>query len=148
MANNEVTQHAPDYRRAKLAYDAYCRQTGGESLATGDILPPFEVLREPIKEAWNAAAMALGLDSDQAIIQERKSMRRAIRLNAAFELRNALLENEIGELVNVVECLLKATVQDPVEDLEVARRYALDVLQNIMGPAEQPTDDKEARDDA
>lgn len=141
MGNSAVSQHAPHFRRAKLAYEAYCRQTGGKSLATGDTLPPFEVLREPIKEAWNTAAMALALDSDQAIVQERKSMRRAVRLNAAFDLRNALLENEIGQLVDVVECLLKATAEDPVEDLTVARRYALDVLQNIMGPAEQSDDE-------
>ena len=39
------------YRVAKIAYDAYCRQTGGVSLITGEKLPEFEKLKPAIKDA-------------------------------------------------------------------------------------------------
>lgn len=58
----ELTQE--HYRRGKVGYDAYCRQTGGKSLVTGDALPPFEALRQEIKDAWAAVGIALSLDSD------------------------------------------------------------------------------------
>jgi hypothetical protein len=43
---------------AKVAYEAYCKSTGGKSLITGDILPPFEALPAAIKEAWVEATYA------------------------------------------------------------------------------------------
>ncbi len=56
-----TTEH---YRRAKVAYQAYCKQTGGKSLITGDVLPTFEALRAQLKDAWAAVAIALSLDDD------------------------------------------------------------------------------------
>lgn len=55
------------YRRAEVAYSAYCKQTGGKSLATGDVLPSFDVLRQSIKDAWAASAIALSLDSEMDV---------------------------------------------------------------------------------
>lgn len=62
------------YRRAKMAYDAYCKQTGGKSLISGDVLPAFDALRGEIKDAWAAAAIALSLDADR---QHRESVKRS-----------------------------------------------------------------------
>jgi hypothetical protein len=53
------------YRRAQIAYDAYCKQTGGKSLVSGDKLPPFDGLRPSIKDAWAASAIALSLDFER-----------------------------------------------------------------------------------
>lgn len=47
------------YRLAKIAYEAYCRQTNWKSLVTGDQLPQFEDLRQEIKDAWWVAAQAV-----------------------------------------------------------------------------------------
>lgn len=44
----------------KLAYDAYCKQTGGVSLISGDKLPAFDALKQEIREAWAAAYIAVG----------------------------------------------------------------------------------------
>lgn len=49
-------------RRAKLAYEAYRAHTGGVSLASGQKIPPFDMLRPEIQDAWGASATAL--DSD------------------------------------------------------------------------------------
>jgi hypothetical protein len=49
-----------DYGYAKIAYDAYCKQTGGVSLIGGDKLPSFVDLKPEIQDAWWAAAYALG----------------------------------------------------------------------------------------
>lgn len=48
-----------NYDTAKIAYDAYCKQTGGKSLISGDYLPAFETLRQDIQDAWWAAADAV-----------------------------------------------------------------------------------------
>jgi hypothetical protein len=50
------------YQLARVAYDAYVKQAGGVSLATGAKLPPFDELSQPIKDAWVAAAEAVTLD--------------------------------------------------------------------------------------
>ena len=50
------------YRVAKIAYDAYCKQTGGVSLVSGDKLPEFVNLKSAIKDAWCAATIAIHLD--------------------------------------------------------------------------------------
>jgi len=44
---------------AKVAYDAYCTSTGGVSLISGDKLPEFDKLKDEIKAAWAAAALAV-----------------------------------------------------------------------------------------
>jgi hypothetical protein len=51
-----------DYRLAKIAYEAYVKQAGGISLATGDKLPAFELLGGEIQDAWAAAAIAVRFD--------------------------------------------------------------------------------------
>ena len=71
------------YRRAAIAYDAYCKQTGGKSLVTGDTLPAFDVLRPAIKDAWAASAIALSLDADMAV--RRGDGREGMPLRAAVE---------------------------------------------------------------
>lgn len=48
-----------DYYFAKIAYDAYCKQTGGLSLVSGDKLPDFHSLKQSIQDAWRAAAEAV-----------------------------------------------------------------------------------------
>lgn len=48
-----------NYKFAKIAYDAYCQQTGGKSLITGDLLPQFEELKQSIQDAWYSAAAAV-----------------------------------------------------------------------------------------
>ena len=47
------------YTLAKIAYAAYCTQTGGISLVSGDKLPEFDSLRQDIQDAWFAAAEAV-----------------------------------------------------------------------------------------
>lgn len=53
----ELTQD--HYDGGKAGYDAYCKQTGGKSLVTGDPLPPFEALKPSIKDAWAAAYIGI-----------------------------------------------------------------------------------------
>lgn len=43
----------------KVAYEAYCQQTGWKSLATGQDLPKWVDLRAEIKEAWDISAHAV-----------------------------------------------------------------------------------------
>lgn len=48
-----------NYEVAKIAYDAYCKSTGGVSLISGDKLPEFEKLKQSIQDAWYDAAEAV-----------------------------------------------------------------------------------------
>lgn len=43
----------------KVAYEAYCKSSGGVSLVSGDKLPEFENLSDSIKTAWRASAQAV-----------------------------------------------------------------------------------------
>lgn len=54
---NKIEQRHLD--GGKLAYDAYCKQTGGVSLVSGDKLPEFAALKREIQEAWAAVYIAL-----------------------------------------------------------------------------------------
>lgn len=47
------------YYLAQVAYDAYCKQTGGVSLISGDKLPEFDKLKLEIRDAWYAASEAV-----------------------------------------------------------------------------------------
>jgi hypothetical protein len=47
---------AEDDRLGEIAYTAYCANTGGRSLATGDDLPPWRELGDEYRTAWIAAA--------------------------------------------------------------------------------------------
>ena len=47
----------PDY--GKIAYEAYCLSSEGRSLISGAALPKWENLRDDIRNAWEAAAMAV-----------------------------------------------------------------------------------------
>lgn len=47
----------PSY--GKIAYDAYCKSSGGVSLVSGAKLPEWAVLSDEIKQAWEAAAEAV-----------------------------------------------------------------------------------------
>lgn len=55
----ENTDSTKDLSMAKTAYQAYIKQTGGVSLISGDKLPEFEALKDSIKAAWTAAALAV-----------------------------------------------------------------------------------------
>jgi hypothetical protein len=48
-----------NYEVAKIAYDAYCKSTGGVSLISGDKLPEFEKLKQSIQDAWYDSAEAV-----------------------------------------------------------------------------------------
>ena len=43
----------------KVAYDAYCKSSGGVSLVSGAKLPKWAALSEDIKRAWACAAEAV-----------------------------------------------------------------------------------------
>jgi len=61
-----MTSQAVDELLGQAAYEAYCTQTGGRSLATGDDLPLWDVLESKYKDAWVAAARAV-----EALVGER-----------------------------------------------------------------------------
>lgn len=82
------------YRLAGVAYDAYCKQAGGKSLATGDTLPAFEVLRAAIKDAWAASAIAIASDMHRTAITDRIE----IDPGRVYALRtNAILSHDACE---------------------------------------------------
>ena len=64
------------YRVGNIAYSAYIKQSGGVSLISGDKLPPFENLKQPIKDAWAAAGIAVNLDAE---MQHRRAMKESTR---------------------------------------------------------------------
>ena len=64
-----TTEH---YRVGKIGYDAYCKQTGGVSLISGDKLPEFEKLKSSIQDAWVAVGIAVHLDADHQSILSRR----------------------------------------------------------------------------
>ena len=43
----------------KIAYDAYCEQTGGKFTGSSDKLPGFPELKPEIQNAWLAAVNAV-----------------------------------------------------------------------------------------
>ena len=43
----------------QIAYEAYCKQTGGRSAVTGAPLPTWDQQSDAIKAAWEAAAQAV-----------------------------------------------------------------------------------------
>lgn len=43
----------------KVAYEAYCCKTGWKSLVSGAQLPSWDELKQEIRDAWEAAAMAV-----------------------------------------------------------------------------------------
>jgi thioredoxin reductase len=43
----------------QVAYEAYCKKTGGKSAVTGESLPAWEDQSSEIREAWEAAAKAV-----------------------------------------------------------------------------------------
>ena len=51
-----MTSQQADDKLGKLAYDAYCMQTGGVSLISGVTLPPWDGLQTKYQTAWIAAA--------------------------------------------------------------------------------------------
>lgn len=58
----ELTQK--HFENGKVAYNAYCQQTGGVSLISGDELPEFGALGLSIREAWAAVYIAIALKED------------------------------------------------------------------------------------
>jgi hypothetical protein len=44
---------------AEIAYEAYRANSGGKSLVSGQPIPAFAELPEPIRAAWTAAADAV-----------------------------------------------------------------------------------------
>lgn len=90
------------YERAAIAYDAYCKQTGGKSLVSGDKLPSFDSLRQEIKDAWAASAIALSLEADRTI---RSLAHRAAFGDQCYQDRceNAYVEQAVMKKA-VAEC--------------------------------------------
>lgn len=43
----------------EIAYEAYRAKSGGVSLVSGQAIPAFADLTDPIKEAWEAAGSAV-----------------------------------------------------------------------------------------
>lgn len=43
----------------KIAYDRYREKAGGRSLVTDDPLPFWDDLTQPVRDAWDAAGMAV-----------------------------------------------------------------------------------------
>lgn len=60
-----------NYDLARTAYNAYCVQTGGKSLVSGDRLPDFWELRVEIQDAWWAAADAVAQQMANALQRVR-----------------------------------------------------------------------------
>jgi hypothetical protein len=54
-----MTSAAGDDRLGKLAYDAYCTQTGGVSLVSGETLPPWDGLTGALQTAWITVGRAV-----------------------------------------------------------------------------------------
>jgi hypothetical protein len=48
----------------QIAYQAYCENSGGVSLVSGDGLPAWAALPPRIREAWEAAATAVIMGVD------------------------------------------------------------------------------------
>lgn len=62
----------PEMHFAKIAYDAYCKSTGGVSLISGDKLPDFDALKDEIKRAWLAAATAVEVEYEKVFHGENQ----------------------------------------------------------------------------
>jgi hypothetical protein len=43
----------------KIAYEAYCKFSGGKSLVSGEQLPTWDNQDSKIRDAWRAAAQAV-----------------------------------------------------------------------------------------
>jgi len=59
-----MTMQANDEKFGRIAYEAYCANTGGRSLATGDDLPPWDQLGDEYKTAWIAAAQEVRMNAN------------------------------------------------------------------------------------
>jgi hypothetical protein len=64
-----------NYDLAKIAYDAYCKATGGVSLISGAKLPEFQDLRQAIQDAWWEASAAAG----NAVMDKLQEAQEALR---------------------------------------------------------------------
>jgi hypothetical protein len=86
---------------------------------------------ERIREYW--------LNPHPAEQQGKTATVRSIRRQAAYELRNDLLEDEMGQAWSALDALLKATADGATPDeLAEARKYAEMVQEDCAGPAEEP----------
>ena len=86
---------------------------------------------ERIREYW--------LNPQPAEQQSSFAAVRSIRKQAAYELRNNLLEDEISSLWSVVNTFLSATAEGAKpEALAKARKYAESVQEDATGPAAEP----------
>jgi hypothetical protein len=54
-----MTSQRRDLTLGRAAYDAYCMQTGGRSLVSGDDLPSWDTLDSKYHDAWITAARAV-----------------------------------------------------------------------------------------
>jgi hypothetical protein len=50
-----------DVYLAELAYNAYCDTTGWKSAVTGAKLPPFTSASDVVRDAWEAASVAVAV---------------------------------------------------------------------------------------
>lgn len=109
---------AEHYRRAAIAYNAYCKQTGGKSLVSGEKLPAFDALNQRIKDAWAASAIALSLDFERETEHQREM--------AAFGQQ---CYQDRCENAYVEQSVMKKTVTEAEE--AVARR-CVEIAQEVV----------------
>jgi len=55
----------------KIAYEAYCKATGGKSLISGDELPAWEALKPEIQNAWTQAGLAVEYETTKPRLRPR-----------------------------------------------------------------------------
>lgn len=58
---NKQTRHMTPIL-GKIAYEAYCAKTNWKSLVSGADLPQWGALKPEIKDAWEAAAIAVATE--------------------------------------------------------------------------------------
>ncbi|MEP6963341.1 MAG: hypothetical protein ABI995_14765 [Acidobacteriota bacterium] len=103
------------FEMGQIAYEGYIKQSGGVSLATGDKLPPFAELKQPIKDAWAASAIAVSLSASMRIRSRKVSLIDAIAsamLNARGNRRG------VPQIVNVLEMVPAHIRADAVDDAD------------------------------
>lgn len=60
-----MNEHVYKPALGQIAYEAYRRESGGMSLATGDLIPLWAGLPANIRAAWDAGAQAVAAYLDR-----------------------------------------------------------------------------------
>ncbi len=124
----------------KVAYEAYCQQTGWKSLATGDPLPAWVDQGERIRLAWGSAALAV-MDAVLSTTQKRNEAREA-DLSAARRMVHELhadamvahrwFEKKYGERMNGRDFKTKCSMVDQIDsELDAAFDLVVEKLGHV-----------------